>query len=769
MANVPQDKLPSVASVGGGGASYFGINVDANAFGGGAVTASKDKLAGAFNNLGNVAAEHAIAEQHLLNETYAKEADIRATRALNDLAYEPGKGYLNKMGKDAVEGYADAQKRATQVRAEILATMPNDHARKLLASSLERRVEYTMTNMASHAAQQRKVWMNETSEARIKTSLSDAASFYNDDVRFGEAMAIAQDEVVALAENNGKDAAWAKEKYREVTSKGWIARITRMSVNDPIAALDLYRKNEQNVDGAERALVDKMLKAPVQLIRAKTRADEIMRGSMIPDAKKLDTAMDGGLEALDAAQIKAESNGNTNAVSNKGALGIMQLMPDTARGVAARLGIPYDVKRLTSDPEYNKQLGRAYRGEMFQRYDGNQTLALAAYNAGPGRVDGWLKTIGDPRTGQITSEEWAAKIPFDETRKYVAKINKAAPPTEGKPPTSHDIRANLTDWLQRANDYAAIDYPEDPNYRDQMMTHILSKVNMVTQAKSALELQAQDVLLTGAMGSAGSKPATLDALIGDPKMNAAWRAANPSSQQTILRLLEHNARNTDTPMTQEGYSTYYSLIGKALNNPEEFRNTDLNQYYGKMPVSFLHELTRTQLALVKGEASQEAKAVAVKKAVEVARGPAVAAGLDPRAKPGTKQAQRWDTYVGQLQQSMEEYYNVNKKPANDEEIRGMAKSLLIKGALDGTGVFFDDKRFAFEAEDMSKFYVPVPSKDKDQIIADFRKIKGREPSEADIRKIYTAGEFAKARDPKAIGVPSAPPRRAVSGKIGGLE
>jgi soluble lytic murein transglycosylase len=120
--------------------------------------------------------------------------------------------------------------------------------------------------------------------------------------------------------------------------------------------------------------------------------------------------------------IRHESAGRVDAVSPKGALGLMQLMPDTARDMAAELGIPFDQARLTTDGNYNKQLGSAYLNKMLERYDGDEALAVCAYNAGPGRVDQWLQRHGDPRRGEISRTNWVERIPFSETRNYATKI-----------------------------------------------------------------------------------------------------------------------------------------------------------------------------------------------------------------------------------------------------------------------------------------------------------------------------------------------------------
>lgn len=158
----------------------------------------------------------------------------------------------------------------------------------------------------------------------------------------------------------------------------------------------------------------------------------------------------GTVDVLAPAVRSQESRGRADAVSPKGALGTMQLMPGTARSAARRLGrtdiatLSEDLleKKLLADPALNDLLGREELRYLLQRYDGNTVLALAAYNAGPGRLDGytdskgkfqpgWLKTIGDPRKpGGPSNQAFAAAIPIKETREYIPGVlGRIADPT----------------------------------------------------------------------------------------------------------------------------------------------------------------------------------------------------------------------------------------------------------------------------------------------------------------------------------------------------
>ncbi len=122
------------------------------------------------------------------------------------------------------------------------------------------------------------------------------------------------------------------------------------------------------------------------------------------------------------AIIRQESHFNIAAKSPAGARGLMQLMPATAGDMARKLNKGMSKKKLTEDARYNIALGSAYLNYLLDYYDGSYILTIAAYNAGPGRVNGWIKTFGDPRDKNIDQINWVEQIPIYETRNYVQRI-----------------------------------------------------------------------------------------------------------------------------------------------------------------------------------------------------------------------------------------------------------------------------------------------------------------------------------------------------------
>lgn len=117
------------------------------------------------------------------------------------------------------------------------------------------------------------------------------------------------------------------------------------------------------------------------------------------------------------AITRQESGFMTDARSGVGAMGLMQLMPSTAKETARRFGIPLRSPQQALNPDVNIQLGAAYLSQIYGQFGGNRILASAAYNAGPGRVRQWLNG-----NQNMPFDIWIETIPFDETRQYVQNV-----------------------------------------------------------------------------------------------------------------------------------------------------------------------------------------------------------------------------------------------------------------------------------------------------------------------------------------------------------
>lgn len=118
------------------------------------------------------------------------------------------------------------------------------------------------------------------------------------------------------------------------------------------------------------------------------------------------------------ALMRQESAFDPAVVSPASAVGLMQLMPSTAKQAAGEMAIAYDPDRLTS-PDFNLRVGAFYLNKLFKMFQSQVVLASAAYNAGPRAVSHWVIAGADNDV-----DLWVARIPYDETRTYVARVSQ---------------------------------------------------------------------------------------------------------------------------------------------------------------------------------------------------------------------------------------------------------------------------------------------------------------------------------------------------------
>lgn len=123
--------------------------------------------------------------------------------------------------------------------------------------------------------------------------------------------------------------------------------------------------------------------------------------------------------ALVAAVMHCESSNDVNALSNKGAMGLMQIMPETGDWIADKLEIQDYNSELLYNKDINIEFGCWYLSFLKERFHGEFINYVAAYNAGHGKVEAWLKESEYSKDGVLVS------IPYKETREYVKRVEKA--------------------------------------------------------------------------------------------------------------------------------------------------------------------------------------------------------------------------------------------------------------------------------------------------------------------------------------------------------
>lgn len=120
--------------------------------------------------------------------------------------------------------------------------------------------------------------------------------------------------------------------------------------------------------------------------------------------------------SLVMAVIRTESSFQADAVSNVGAVGLMQIMPDTGRWIAGKLGWEDYTDAMLTDPEKNIELGCWYLRFLMDRFEGDMTAVLAGYNAGHNRVAQWLQDPANTQDGKLVY------VPHPDAEEYVERV-----------------------------------------------------------------------------------------------------------------------------------------------------------------------------------------------------------------------------------------------------------------------------------------------------------------------------------------------------------
>lgn len=263
------------------------------------------------------------------------------------------------------------------------------------------------------------------------------------DPKMRERYAATQLEGIARARDFITDISTKKAKDANVSALDDANKKNYNLVIDPNTPEDIRDKARADISAAIDTAEKTGLLAPDDASR---RRDLFVQKSY--DEQALLAAQSGKLnlpniDALTNAVVGVESGANSNAESNKGALGLMQVMPDTAAQIAKEIGDtnfpsdPAKQKEYLKNPDVSMLYGKKYLSDMLARYNGDEEAALIAYNGGPTRADAWLKAGRDDSV-----------LP-DETAKYYRKVLGAA-----EPQTKFDVQqvANARSFLQSRTD-----------------------------------------------------------------------------------------------------------------------------------------------------------------------------------------------------------------------------------------------------------------------------------------------------------------------------
>lgn len=392
-----------------------------------------------------------------------------------------------------------------------------------------------------------------------------------------------------------------------------------------------------------------------------------------------------------AALVERRESGSQGqaAVSPKGATGVMQVMPGTGPEAARLAGLPWDEKRFRTDADYNRRIGQAYLAKQLQDFGGDVAKGLAAYNAGPGRVQDAVKRANrsadlaknDPNVKQMSWLEFLPK----ETRDYVAAIMPQYTNGQGAPD-----RPTLQQVHDAVRTRVGMDNPQRLKMALDEATRQWTDLEKADKTREDQTLDRAYKWLETNGGAYEAMPASLRSQIPGDKIGTVRDFATKISAGQPVKT---------------NWEIYYplrtdmSLLGR----------TNLGALKGALGDSEFKELVKLQEDIKSGDAQARVMNTSQRMTLRLNE-----SGVDPTPKPGSNDAKKVAQVYSMLDQNIraaEAAAGRKLKPEElDKEVDRLFTLVPVKGVLFGA----NDRR-AYELQPTDQ--IVVPDADRNQIIA----------------------------------------------------
>ena len=661
-----------------------------------------------------VAGDLANKEMERADTAAMLDAESKLSQAKLDLMFNKESGVYAKTGKDALD-ITNSTLPAFDKQAEMIGQgLTNPRQKEQFALIVNNNRQSLNGELNRYEFTQRNAYYDTVDKTNIATSLDGAVKYANDPAQ----VAYYQNKGSFIIGESGIRKGLPPEtiaaQQQEFNSTVATNVIERMVTLDPMQAQQYYAKQADTMTAADQMKVQKLLGTSVRQQMAVNIASSIWDKGGVGGA---------GLPAL---IMQAESGGNQAAVSPKGAIGAMQLMPETAKETSEELGIPFSPARLATDANYNVALGTAYLNKMLGRFGGNETLAVAAYNAGPGMVDDWVngtnKTgknpsklqLPDPRSGAAAAQEFIQKIPFQETRNYTAGIMQQAAATV---PASQ----KYADGLKAANAIT------DPQLKKFVMDDLDDRKKAATAQGNALYDQAAKIVLDS----------------GFSKIPAQLMNNIPADELVKLQRMDDYRRKGTEPTTD------YGKFQDMLKMPVE-QLAALNLEKDVRPYTSNADFNTVRSAWQKaqnGDETVQKVAAGKENAIETTMARAgILIGKNAAAlKPDNLKKQQ--QFRSAMQERQDSFRVKHDREPNIDETEALANQLLLDVKLSGGGVFgwsdSTQKLWETAPEDLANVFInsgnmkssDIPPTERRKII-NFLRTKAVQASEENIIAEY---------------------------------
>src|SRR3569623_1025331 len=499
-------------------------------------------LAHGMEQAGSTASDLAVDMQNVTNQVRVNDALNQAKQAALNLTYDPNQGYKNLKGDAALtrpDGKAlpdEYGEKLQQTVSGISDNLGNDAQRLMFNQQSSNLLTSFRGDVESHMLGEFRNYALSTQEGTVKLGVDTAKLNWNNPDKINQALDSVKAAIWQAGALQGQAGALTDAKIKVATSGVHVGGIdAALQNNKPEYALAYLNSNKDGMTADDilrvRGVLDKDLNARI----ADGTATNVVNGFRMQ-------IQPSDLDRMTNITMQSESGGNPNAVSPKGAKGVMQVMDAT--NAAPGFGV---APAKDNSPEERARVGRDYLAAMVQKY-GDPAKAWAAYNAGPGALDAAMS--------QAKDGNWLALMP-KETQDYVAKNVTALNAGGGAParPTLLDVHDQIRAKL-------------GPNPNPSVLKQALdSGTKQFNDLNRALASQADNTVMQAQQWLAANG--------GDfTKLPSNLRAAVVQNAPGKLDDLMKYAKAIATPVTTTNMGAY----NYAMENPEQLAQMSQSEF-----------------------------------------------------------------------------------------------------------------------------------------------------------------------------------------------
>lgn len=574
--------------------------------------------------------------------------------------------------------------------------------------------------LSRHILQESERYYTDEANAYIGASVNAMGANYTDDERLGIELDRIARGVMTAPGMQGASPTVVNEAIKAAQSRGLRVVVERKMVDDPTEAERYLLRMQDRMAAGDVADLREKLQPLSQAREITAIADSIWGGGQ-------GTGAPVGNDGVWANMIRRESGGRqfdaqgAPLESSAGAIGIAQVMPGTGPEAARLAGLPWDEERYKTDADYNKAIGRAYFDKQVETF-GDVRLAAAAYNAGPGAVQGWLREIGDPRKGEISMADFVAAIPFKETREYV----QAVAPGGDAPQQAAGGGPTLSGLLAQARNIA------DPKVRREVQADITRR----WQLREAEEADLNEAMTEDINGLVENAPAgaRLESVLSPEQLAWAQREGKAGAWQNRLTNRVNDAQVVTDPRTLTNLQT---LFTKAENGDQaalaEVRAMNPVEYFDKLDPTARDYVQRRRLALVAPARSTDKPADFATEDELLRATVFQPLGITPKpsAEDDEETAKLRTQFMTSYWARLNEKQKELGRSASSEEKQQIMRDLMVPFAVTTRNRFLPDS-----TETKRAFQIEVPDDQRAMITDAFRRKYQRAPSEAEVTALY---------------------------------